>query len=745
MRRPPSSLLWYFAFFIVSGFCGLVYEVVWLRLAMASFGVTTALTSIVLSAFMAGLGFGSWGAGKLTRNLLDSNRPRALRIYAIAELLVGVSSFAVPFELRLGRQILLHLRSFGGWQSAGYYVAAGIWIALALVPWCVCMGSTFPLLMAVIRKTNRAASEHSFSYLYLANVLGALMGTLASAFIVIELVGFRATLSVAGCFNASLAIAALTLSNRLDASTFQEKPAEKPPLLQRLYGLQDGWVLLFLFTTGMISMAMEIVWIRQLTPYLGNVVYAFAGIVAVYLFSSAVGTEDYRGWRRRHQPGESASTWTFLALAAAIPAIAGTPSAFLRLSGFEFVRLATIVLFCALAGFLTPLLVDAWSHGDPDRAGTAYACNIAGCIVGPLLAGFGLLPWMSERRALLILDVPLFAIAAVTAFRSRPAAQRAQRAGPAIKFALAGGAAMLLFGFSHDYETMWPQRVVKRDYTATVIATGQGFTSALYVNGISMTSLSPITKEMVHLPLAFLPRPPRNGLVICFGMGTSFRSMLSWGIPTTAVDLVPSVPALAGYFQPHAQELVASPLAHIFVDDGRRFLDGSNESYDAIVVDPPPPVQAPGSSLLYSREFYAVIKAHLRPDGILQIWYPAGFGDTATLASIAKSLMQSFPYVRAFDPKDDRFGPGGILFLASEEPIPVTSSATLVARLPAAAAIDFVEWGPKPAPQEQFDWLLSHERDVRQLAAEDPEVPALTDDRPINEYFLLRNWFGIHR
>ena len=697
--RPRSNLPWYFAFFIVSGFCGLVYEVVWLRLAMASFGVTTALTSIVLSAFMAGLGLGSWGAGKLARNLLDSNRPRALRIYAIAELLVGVSSFAVPFELRLGRQILLHLRSFGGWQSAGYYVAAGIWIALALVPWCVCMGSTFPLLMAVIRKTNRAASEHSFSYLYLANVLGALIGTLASAFIIIELVGFRGTLFVAGCFNAMLAIAAWALSCRVGASVFQEKQTVKPPPHERLYGLPDGSVLLFLFTTGMISMAMEIVWIRQLTPYLGNVVYAFAGIVAVYLLSSAAGTEDYRGWRRRHSPGESTSAWTVLALAAAIPAVAGTPSAFLRMGGFEVVRLCTIVLFCTMAGFLTPLLVDAWSRGDPDRAGTAYAYNITGCIVGPLLAGFGLLPWMSERRALLILDVPLFAIAAVTAFGSRSAsAERVSRAGPAIKLALAGAAAALLFALSHDYETMWPQRVVKRDYTATVIATGQGFSSYLYVNGVSMTSLSPITKEMVHLPLAFLPRPPRNGLVICFGMGTSFRSMLSWGIPTTAVDLVPSVPALAGYFQPRAQELVASPLAHIVVDDGRRFLDGSSQMYDAIVVDPPPPVQAPGSSLLYSREFYAVIKAHLQQDGILQIWYPAGFGDTTTLASIAKSLMQSFPYVRAFDPKDDRFGPGGILFLASKAPIPVTSSSTLTARLPAAAAIDLVEWGPKPTP-----------------------------------------------
>lgn len=744
--RPGSNLAWYFAFFIVSGLCGLVYEVVWLRLAMASFGVTTALTSIVLSAFMLGLGLGSWGAGLLTRRALDTNGPRALRIYAIAELLIGVSSFAVPFELRIGRQILLHLRSFAGWQSSGYYVAAGIWIAFALVPWCVCMGSTFPLLMAVIRKTDRAASERSFSYLYLANVLGALIGTLASAFVLIELLGFHGTLRVAGCLNAALAIAALALSFRADASVLEEKQAEKSPAESGLYGLRDGWVLLFLFTTGMVSMGMEIVWIRQLTPYLGNVVYAFAEIVAVYLLCSFTGTRDYRKWRLRHSPGESASIWTLLALAAAIPAIAGTPSAWLWNHGVDSIRLVTIVLFCALAGFLTPLLIDAWSGGDPDRAGTAYAFNIIGCIVGPLVAAFGILPWTSERWAILILDLPLFVIATVTAFGSRTTATKSVgRVNPMIKLALAAAVAALLVSFSHDYETMWPQRVVKRDYTATVIATGSGFERSLVVNGVGMTVLSPLTKEMVHLPLAFLSRPPRNGLVICFGMGTSFRSMLSWGIPTTAVDLVPSVPALVGYFQPNAQELVASPLAHIVIDDGRRFLDGSSQTYDVIVVDPPPPVQAAGSSLLYSREFYAVIKAHLQQGGILQIWYLASTGDKATLAAIAKSLEQSFPYVRGFEAGDDRFGFSGILFLASKEQIPVTSSSVLAARLPAAAATDLVEWGPKPTAQQQFDGLLSHERDVNKLAEEIHDTPALTDDQPINEYYLLRDWFHMSR
>ena len=81
---------WFFSFFIVSGFCGLVYEVVWLRLAMASFGVTTALASIVISMFMAGLGLGSWGAGRLTNRILSGNGPRVLRFYSIAELLVGI-------------------------------------------------------------------------------------------------------------------------------------------------------------------------------------------------------------------------------------------------------------------------------------------------------------------------------------------------------------------------------------------------------------------------------------------------------------------------------------------------------------------------------------------------------------------------------------------------------------------------------------------------------------------------------
>jgi len=207
------------------------------------------------------------------------------------------------------------------------------------------------------------------------------------------------------------------------------------------------------------------------------------------------------------------------------------------------------------------------------------------------------------------------------------------------------------------------------------------------------------------------------------------------------VDLIPSVPELFGYYHADAPKLVSSPLARIVIDDGRRFLDGSTQTYDVIVVDPPPPPQAAGSSLLYSREFYEVVKKHLSRDGIFQTWYPENQGDAATTVSVTKALMQSFPYIRAFRSYDR----AGILFMASMEPLPVISSSVLAARLPSAAVSDFVEWGPQANPQQQFDLFLTRELPLQDLVAEDPQAPAIQDDQPINEYYLLRNWLHSYR
>ena len=76
-------MTWFFFFFFVSGFCGVLYELIWLRLSMAQFGVTTALTSMVLSVFMAGLGLGSWVAGAALRRKSNRLNFSSLRLYAL--------------------------------------------------------------------------------------------------------------------------------------------------------------------------------------------------------------------------------------------------------------------------------------------------------------------------------------------------------------------------------------------------------------------------------------------------------------------------------------------------------------------------------------------------------------------------------------------------------------------------------------------------------------------------------------
>jgi len=707
---------------------------------MASFGVTTALVSIVLSIFMAGLGLGSWVAGVIFRKRSSTIARRALRFYALTELLIGCSALLVPIELKFGRELMLHMHYLGSWQSWSYYVVTGLWLAVTLLPGCTLLGSTYPFLMAAIREVYPSTYGRSFSYLYLANVLGALLGTLVSAFFLIELLGFERALWAAASLNLMLALLAFRMSFGLSGSVEAETRGERPGTQISLYGLRRSAILLMLFVTGLVSMGSEVVWMRQFTPYLGNFVYAFAVILGLYLLATALGARDYRNWTRSHQPGDSASAWSWLAVSALIPVVGANPLLHLARGEMNGLRILSIALFCCLTGFLTPLLVDTWSRGEPDRAGLAYAFNILGCIVGPVIASFGLVSWLGERWSILVLSLPLFGIAGVIAFGSRADSQGYRR--PKVSFIAAVAVGLLLVCFSDDFETQFRVREVKRDYAATVIATGTGFGRTLMVNGAGMTALTPHTKYMVHLPLAFMDRAPRNGLVICFGMGTSFRSMLSWGIPTTAVDLIPSVPKLFPYYHADAQELLHSPLAEVVVDDGRRFLDGSNRTYDVIVVDPPPPVEAPGSSLLYSREFYEVIKRHLNHDGVLQIWYPSLLGDRATTASMTKALIQSFPYVRAYHSFDGQYG---IHYLAGLEPIGTLDGRTLTSRMPAAAKSDFVEWGPSANVEEQFDLVLSREIPLQQLVQEDSGIPVLSDDRPVNEYFLLRRSFASRR
>lgn len=741
---------WFFLFFFISGFCSLVYEVVWLRLSMAKFGVTTPMVSIVLSVFMAGLGLGSWAGGRLIRRFDGSAAAVPLRFYGLMEFLIGLSGLAVPSLLDAGYALLRDAGKGLTWGSGVFYLVSGAWMTVALLPWCTCMGATFPFAMAAIRKILRKDSEHSFSYLYLANLVGALLGTLVPAIVLIELYGFRGTLHIATALNIALGATVFALSAGLPKQAGEA--AGSPDLAPKLSYAGHSGSLWLLFTTGLCSMAMEVVWIRQFTRYLGSVVYAFAGILALYLVANYAGSYVYRWWIRKHDAKESRTVWVLMGLAGLLPLLSADPRFPIKFDEFRPIMSGMflwgtlraglgVMPFSALVGFATPMLVDRVSGGNPDSAGRAYAVNVLGSILGPVLAGFCILPWMGERWGLCALALPLLAAGLAAAMGAPRGARTVFRLAPKLVYGIAVLLCVPLAAFTNGYDSEFPDRVELRDYTATVIATGEDMDRRLLTNGTGMTRLTTITKMMAHVPLSLLKHPAQKGLVICFGMGTTFRSMLSWGIHATVVELVPSVPKLFGYFHPDGPALMRSPNARVVIDDGRRFLERSGEQFDVITVDPPPPVPAPASSLLYSREFCTIVRQHLKPGGIAQIWLPGG--DDETIAAVARALVSSFPHVNAYDSVEE----WGIHFLASNDPLPDVDADHVPQPLPEAARRDLVEWEDDPAPK-LMNTVLTNKEDMQDYLDLAPGTPAIQDDRPINEYFLLRRararWLKLH-
>jgi hypothetical protein len=85
-------------------------------------------------------------------------------------------------------------------------------------------------------------------------------------------------------------------------------------------------------------------------------------------------------------------------------------------------------------------------------------------------------------------------------------------------------------------------------------------------------------------------------------------------------------------------------------------------------------------------------------------------------------------------------------FLGSDQPIPSRSAQDLLARMPANSVADLAEWEMRPgdgiteAAYRRLNALLTRESSLDQMIATSPNTPSLTDDRPVNEYYIVRKW-----
>ena len=483
-----GSRVVFFSLFFLSGFCSLLYQVVWVRLAFAHFGVITPVLSLVLSVFMLGLGLGSvlggiWGE-RFSRRLNIS----LAYFYGAAELIIGIGAFVVPVLFQVGEGFLL---SAGEATSTGYLFGSAIVVIVAVLPWCIMMGATFPLMMAFIRQFD-PTNQASFSFLHLANVLGAMAGTALTALVLVELFGFRAASFMAAMINFSIAAVgfALARTHRFELAQPAEWQAQAP---RRADGqTSNPWLEVILLTTGMTSLAMEVVWTRAFTFVLKTTIYSFAMILTTYLLATWIGSHLYRRSLKHNRVISVERLLGLLCLFALLPIVVNDP----RVSQNIAAILWSIVPFCLALGYLTPRLIDEYSLGNPASAGRSYAVNIAGGILGPLLAAYILLPTIGTRAALLALSIPLFVLFIWAPTRVGPS----RRPRPMIIIAY-----LALFAFStfvsRDYEdgSLFERpNEIRRDHVATATAFGQGMNKRLLVNGVGMTRLTPITKVMAR-------------------------------------------------------------------------------------------------------------------------------------------------------------------------------------------------------------------------------------------------------
>ena len=763
-RATPSLRGVVLALFVASGAAGLIYQVVWSRELVLVFGNTTQAVATIVTAFMAGLGFGSLVGGRLA-----DTSARPLRLYGLVELAVAAMAGLLPLAFHGLAEVYR-----GVWPSLVERPGqlAGVRFALAVAavaPATFLMGMTLPLLTRYLVRTLDEAGAR-LGELYAANTIGAMAGTLLAGFVLIELLGLRLTSYLAVLLNVAAGTGALLLSRRWetgpDASGTAAADRVRPPRpeVPRDFRPRRRIVLAATFVSGFVSLALEVLWTRMLAQGTGSSIYIFTTILAIFLLGIALGSFLYRRYSRPR--GERLGT---LGLCLAGVGILAQTTVVLGsgvVGHVPFVVRTVVVLLPAtvLMGYAFPLagrLVTPSAEAAGGSVGLLYAANTAGSILGSFSAAFILAGTIGTNGSILLLG-GLNLLAGAVLFAAEPVGRQARQPGDpgpgtasrgrgwVVAAGLAGLAVLGMVASSLDLPITrtFTENDLRRtgrpvthaeDELATVDTLG-GKPSGrrLLVGGVGMTTLTVDTKLMGYLSKALRP-DARDFLVIAFGMGGTYRSGLELGLRTDAVELSPTVPSRMPVFFPDGERFLHHPKGRVIISDGRNYVRLSREQYDMIAVDPAPPIESAGSVVLYTREFLTEGKARLRPGGTFMLWIPY-----ALPLDDFKDHVRTFASV--FGHVSLVLSPGrhGVLMFGSDAPLEFTE-ANIRQVLGAPAAIRDLNDVPDHRRTDADGWVRIIQRaqwlsddQVRSFVGPGPKI---TDDRPRSEYFLWRRTF----
>jgi spermidine synthase len=288
-QRPLSASTTHFpliiGMFFCSGAASLVYEVAWFRRLELVFGVSTFAIGAVVTAFMLGLAAGSYWAG-----LAKSVRRRPLVAYAVLEALVAGYAFLFPQLIGAVEQFYSLVFSLPQGSFVSLSALRFVLSLLVLLPATFCMGATLPALAKVISRDHSDAPRR-IGWLYSANTLGAVAGTLLAGFWALEHLGIRGTIWLAAALNLAVACGAGLVARRSVSDDATPDPNASSALadVRQEPASPARYARAIVGVVGLASMALQLVWTRALIFYVHNSTYAFSAILAVYLLGLGLG------------------------------------------------------------------------------------------------------------------------------------------------------------------------------------------------------------------------------------------------------------------------------------------------------------------------------------------------------------------------------------------------------------------------------------------------------------------------
>jgi spermidine synthase len=523
--------------------------------------------------------------------------------------------------------------------------------------------------------------------LYSANIAGAVVGCLVAGFYLLRVHDMAVATYTAALINVAVALLSLLLA-RAARPGLQPSPAPS----SRVRAPGAVFVYLAIALSGLTALGAEVVWTRLLSLLIGATVYTFSIILAVFLAGLWAGSVAGSFVARRVREPRLALAACQMLLAFAIAGTAYTLAYLLPywpvdpwlstnpLFNFDLdVARCVRTIFPATllwgASFPLALAGAAAEREDPGKLfGEVYAVNTAGSITGALGFSLVLIPGIGTRgsqQLLIWLSVAGAALAiAPVALTMRPR-MRPVRLWTSTAFAaLAGGVVVAWVLASTVASVPWQaiaygRRVapllrgldlsaearplfVGEGINASVVITDRGGQRMFYVSGKSEASSAlldmRLQRMMGHIPALIHPRP-RAVLVVGFGAGVTAGSFVPYPEVQRIViceleRMIP--PASNEFFGAQNYNVLHNRRAHVVYDDARHFIFTTLEKFDVITTDPIHP-WVKGTSTLYSKEYFELVRQHLNPGGVAAQWLPVYESDEETVKTQLATFFEVFP------------------------------------------------------------------------------------------------------